>query len=255
DRLQREFASMGSPSKAQAEIAAPRPFQGPSAASWTLGDMVEAFQADRRASSWGRSTARTAACHLTAGLACCGPDRSPAELTKAEIREWRSQLLRKGNAQSYVNVVLGTWGSLYRWAANEAEVPGIHGNPFTALRLRGDRAESEERLAFDADQLRRVFDGWPGGQGGGIAWVPLLMLYAGLRPREAAQLALDDVQESEPGNPVVHVRKRFPGQSLKTKGAEREVPLAEELWSSWGFGQWWKTRIECLTAPAGRAER
>ena len=193
--------------------------------------MVEAFQADRRASSWGRSTARTAACHLAAGLAFFGPERPPAELTKAEIREWRSQLLRKGNAQSYVNAVLGTWGSLYRWAANEAEVPGIHGNPFAALRLRGDRAESEERLAFDADQLRLVFDGWPWGQGGGVAWVPLLMLYAGLRPREAAQLALDDVQESEPGNPVVHVRKRFSGQSLKTKGAEREVPLAEELWS------------------------
>src|SRR5690606_30892993 len=47
---------------------------------------------------------------------------------------------------------------------------------------------------------------------------------------------------------VVHVRKRFSGQSLKTKGAEREVPLAEELWSGWGFGQWWKERMAAAAA-------
>lgn len=246
DRLRREFAERGTRPTGYASIVAATPQSASERPGLgTLAAMIEAFRADREGTTWGPATARGYRQHLGRGLAEFGGARAPGSISRADVRTWRSKLLKEGLSPGYINGLLVSWGALYRWAHLEAEVPGITGNPFAALRLRGDRAESEERLAFSREELRRVFDEWPpAGADDGSRWVPLLVLYAGLRPQEAAQLAVDDVGEIEGDIPVVHVRAKLDGQRLKTRSAERIIPLAGELWDGWGMRVWIRGRAE-----------
>src|SRR5690625_1272429 len=61
-----------------------------------------------------------------------------------------------------------------------------------------------------------------------LFWAPLLALFAGLRMEEALQLRADDFS-SEMGVPYVAIRIADENQRLKTRTAERRIPVHRTL--------------------------
>lgn len=104
-------------------------------------------------------------------------------------------------------------------------------NPFEGLRVRQRHKVSEERAAFNPEDLRKLFavvsvnknDRQPHRY-----WLPLLGLYTGARLSELCQLYLDDIATIN-GIDCIHIRAAKPDQRLKTASSERIVPIHSEL--------------------------
>lgn len=135
----------------------------------------------------------------------------------------------------------------------------IDKNPATGQRLDdGGRDQSEpSRIAMDPDQLGKLFrspvyvagDRPVGGAGEASFWLPLSLLYAGIRPEDATAIPLEFVRE-ENGVLAVYVAKS------KSKAGVRRVPVHSEL-RRIGFDDyvaWLRQRGERNLFPGMRSE-
>ena len=89
------------------------------------------------------------------------------------------------------NKYLRNIGTIFTYALNEQKIDA-HPALGLTLHLPDDRQE-EGREPFSQDDLRAMFHGAYRVEG--LNWLPLAMLYHGLRPSEAAQLDVADVME------------------------------------------------------------
>lgn len=124
-------------------------------------------------------------------------------------------------------------------------------NPADGMKpLRKDTvAASAKRLPFTVEQLKQFFEGsyyrqcaqrspaWSYDKQGWRFWLPLLCLFMGMRPNEACQMAVADVQRTEQGiwyldivasddedDDMVELKKK-----LKTAMSRRRIPVHPEL--------------------------
>lgn len=122
----------------------------------------------------------------------------------------------------------------------------IETNPAAGTQLQDNRRAREKRREFDAPALAAIF-GSPiyrdgarpvGGAGEAAYWLPLLALYTGARINELCQLHPDDVTEEAYADPkgkglkawVIRIQHdRAKGQSVKTEGSERRIPVHADL--------------------------
>ncbi|WP_340643601.1 site-specific integrase [Roseococcus suduntuyensis] len=138
--------------------------------------------------------------------------------------------------------------TLFRWGEKEKVIRLPDGNPAVGLQATTAKnvtaRKGEDRRPFTPAELTAIFkaplyigcendeEGYhlpgPNHPRRGRFWVPLLGLYAGLRLNEACQLLTADVEEVD-GVHVIHVRATTEGQRLKTKAAERRIPVHPEL--------------------------
>lgn len=109
--------------------------------------------------------------------------------------------------------------SLWKWAL---ENDYVDKSPAVVLKDVDETAAWDQRPAFIDGQLAAYFAALRDKAEPAMLWVPLLMLYAGLRMEEAAKLTPEDVRE-EQGVCVVDVNRRR--GRLKTKNADRLVPI------------------------------
>lgn len=139
------------------------------------------------------------------------------------------------------NAYLQTLCAMFDFAVQERLVDT---NPARGLRFRGGGHSEADRHPFDTQDLKRIFNAplYTGCENDaeGYAtvgsarprrarfWVPLIALFTGLRLNEICMLREDDVAEIE-GIPVLLLRADDPDKSLKTKAAERLVPIHPEL--------------------------
>jgi integrase len=140
------------------------------------------------------------------------------------------------NEVAAVGMLLGH-AQLNRW---------ISWNPAQDLRRIDPRASHERRDALTLDELQRLFSkeflAWASYSRSGKWWaarryVPLLMAAAGMRLKEAAQLAVEDVFESpKDGIWVARVTHDVDEQgrthgrrSVKNRSSRREIPLHPEV--------------------------
>ncbi len=105
-------------------------------------------------------------------------------------------------------------------------------NPFDGLRVRIRRKVSEERSAFNAEDLRALFHVTTyapvHGPKPNQYWLPFLGLYTGARLNELCQLYTDDVVTID-GIACIHIRATRPDQKLKTVSSGRLVPVHSKL--------------------------
>lgn len=105
-------------------------------------------------------------------------------------------------------------------------------NPFDGMRVRQRRKQSEERSAFNSEDLKLLFSkqtyALPTSNKPDQYWLPLLGLYTGARLSELCQLYVDDVV-SVNGIDCLHIRADKPDQRLKTPSSERLIPLHSKL--------------------------
>jgi integrase len=137
--------------------------------------------------------------------------------------------------------------SVFKWGLREGVIRMGDRNPAEGLNIATVRtvtASGEKRRPLAPAELKAIFArplftgckdddiGYdtpgPNRPRRGRFWVPLLGLFAGLRLNEACQLRTEDVREVD-GVPVIFVRADAEGQRLKTRAAERRVPVHPEL--------------------------
>lgn len=112
-------------------------------------------------------------------------------------------------------------------------------NPFARLTVAAGGKESEGREPWTVAELVRLFDDpiWtayqlpehPKAGADAAYWLPLMACFTGARISELAQLWTDDLS-IDAGAEVIEFRANTErGQSLKTKGSRRAVPMHSEL--------------------------
>jgi integrase len=189
----------------------------------TLTEALEMFLGDRRLTrAIGAGRERQVRTHFRQVLAVTG-DVKLAAFGKDHARRVRDSLLTRGVKATYVNSVLASLGALFRWAEHERELRT--GNPVAALRVPVEERESDRREAFTDEQLAAIWGpGWAPDTPS-KRWVPALMLQLGMRPEEAAQLTVGDIDTV---GRAVRVRAGD-DKRAKTAGSERDLPLTPSL--------------------------
>lgn len=149
----------------------------------------------------------------------------------------------KGVSIPSMNTTLSLLSALFGFAVKRNL---IENNPARGTQLKDVRGPREKRREFDQAALGAIFDSPiyqaderpEGGAGEAIYWLPLLGLYTGVRLSELCQLHPSDVSQEgytdRDGEAhkawVVRIEKDTEkGQSLKTKGSERRVPVHPDL--------------------------
>lgn len=124
-------------------------------------------------------------------------------------------------------------GTIFKFAVTEMM---IDANPALDLSVHHDEDQNEDsRELFSADDLSAMFP--RSYKLEGLNWIPLVMLYAGLRPAEAAQLDVADIIEIK-GVWCFDIDKETKGRtgaerwgdkSIKNKESKRVVPIHQKL--------------------------
>ena len=144
-----------------------------------------------------------------------------------------------------VNRYLSSLSALSVWAVSNGY---MENNPVIGMTLPKER--QSKTFPFTSDQLNSLFRSplFTGAQSdtawrmisrpGNVLirdhrfWVPLIMLFSGMRPGEIGQLAVNDVRQ-EHGHWIMHITTEgdthAEGKSVKTKGSMRVVPLHPDL--------------------------
>ncbi|MEW5727107.1 MAG: hypothetical protein AB1918_04700 [Pseudomonadota bacterium] len=134
-------------------------------------------------------------------------DPDPATLKEF----WMPALLRK----VVINKYLGGISKLFAWAVDEQIVPST-----PAARIKFQKVEESTRRSFTTEELEKLF---PKDYAfGPVSWIPVVLLYQGLRPNECCQLLVDDViQDSRSGLHCLRI-------TLRTLAAAFAVPPARD---------------------------
>lgn len=223
----------------------------------TLRDLVKAYFADgERAKSWTLKSRQEIESSLELVLEVVGETKPLAELSRRDfsrLKEVLSKLpsnrtknpLYRGQSALElagrkiptdhlmgvlnINKVLSRASTLLHWGKLNGFLPE---NYAEGLALAKEKRSDEYRQPYTAEEVRLVREAVLAGTHGTDKhpwqkWIPLLLMYQGMRINEVAQLALADFDEVD-GIPVVHIREGA-GQRLKTLAAKRTIPIHPEL--------------------------
>lgn len=133
-----------------------------------------------------------------------------------------------------INKNLEKASSFFKWSrANCTFVTEELWHPL-ARRVRDDVPVDEQRDAFNAEDLRRLFQSKEYREGihktPSQHWIPLLGLFTGARQNELCQLYKSDVyKDPESGIWVIDINDNAPDKKLKKRGHGRVVPIHPTL--------------------------
>jgi integrase len=146
---------------------------------------------------------------------------------KEDVRDYKADFLATGVAPKTVNLHLSTLSAFFKWGIDNGLIAD---NPAKGLTLKVNGAAKNQRDAFSDEQIKEVFSGLlKGRETAAKAWVPLVMLFSGCRPEEAAQLRVKDIRE-EDGVWVFDFATMDDGLRRKTEASRRLVPVHPRLW-------------------------
>jgi integrase len=184
------------------------------------------------------------ALHHIGNIALRDLDRSVCRSYRDALQHGHQFELRADNASKRtdralsvksVNHHLQYLSGLLRWATREEIMPG---NPAEGLTLRKNLRESDERFAFNDDQLQKLLGSlWRDEHRADRKWIPLVALWSGMRQEEICQLRHCDVVYRDG---VYAFEVTGEAGSVKSMSAERLVPIhpwliergfLKEVWS------------------------
>lgn len=204
------------PESAQVHLAAPPPARVPELVPTPspppprerpgkrLGQALDLYLEEKLATGRWESDRAIPYVHCRQFVDFAGADKQMDDVEPAMILSWVGGLRKRsgeplgiGTRNNRVTAVSGFYrrAMARRWAT---------WNPADQLRQTDERASHEKRNVFTMDELHAFFGPklveasrrpWRGKVYPSRLWAPLLMLGAGMREREAAQLAIEDVLE------------------------------------------------------------
>lgn len=177
-------------------------------------------------------------------------DLPVSQITKGDIAALKDSLVAAGKAPATILKQLAALRSVLGWAMDNDLITT---NPATGVRLRVAKVQTDTRLPYDDADLKVIF-GLPvftsaerpkAGGGEAAYWLPLLALFTGARLNELGQLMVSDIKERD-GTAYIDISNDGEGQSVKTEGSKREVPIHPTL-ETLGF-----LKYAASQPPAGR---
>ncbi len=221
----------------------------------TLGDLIEAFKADR-ADQWSISASRNFVPVERLMLEVLGADIPLADIDRDRGRQLFETVkkLPKGmgkapglkrlsvakaislglpglSPKSINGTYLSTMKAMFKFAVNEQWMVA---SPMLGLTVVDPVHAADKRDPFTIDQLNTIFSGAPWSPRDDAPrgkplhyWGPLIALFHGMRRSEIAQLHVSDVMEVA-GVQVILI-KAGGGKRTKTKNARRMLPVHPEL--------------------------
>jgi len=114
---------------------------------------------------------------------------------KSDLVAYKDKLLSAGSRPKTINNHISALSSFFKFA----EANGLCGeNIAQGLKVRNSGNAQNQRDAFTDDQIKEIFSGLlEGRETSAQAWVPLVMLFSGCRPEEAAQMRVKDIKQVE----------------------------------------------------------
>ncbi|OAN50801.1 hypothetical protein A6A04_17010 [Paramagnetospirillum marisnigri] len=275
-QIVQEIPSALLPERAWPYLSRARSPSVPNADNITLGDLIKRFFADDKRANLDTATRRNYNTTIEIMIDLLGantplraikrddirrvqrvirylPPRAKdcerfREMTYQQISEIAEKekitAIKSGTRNKYIRNI----GTLFAYALEEEKVES---NPALGLLLHLPEDRNEQGKApFDSDDLRAMFPNTY--QMMGLNWLPLVMLFQGFRPNEAAQLDTADVIRVD-GIWVFDLTEetkgrvgsdRWADKSLKNEtSAVRRVPIHQKL-IDFGFIDYIKLRID-----------
>lgn len=163
---------------------------------------------------------------------------------KKHVLAYKEALIAEGQSAANANLLIGWVGTIHIFAMDKLHL--IESNPAARIRIADKRRGKDKRRAFEAAELKAIFEspvyasGLRPAAGGGEAayWLPLLALYTGARQTELGQLHPDDIaqeayrdaEDKEQSAWVMRIVENAErGQRVKNEGSERRVPIHADL--------------------------
>jgi integrase len=178
------------------------------------------------------------------------------EIDDDKAEEWRNYLQHEYHsdrgmimANKSVDNYIGTISAVFNWgivkkrgkrkgAENCNSKKPLHKylevNPFDGLKLGNYGEPSEQSRIFSVRELQKyveVLYDYHLPEYSELTWLPLIMMYSGMRCNEVAQLYLDDVQtEEDTSIDFIRITKNVGRQQwVKCKSSVRSVPIHTKL--------------------------
>ncbi|GLQ49473.1 site-specific integrase [Dyella flava] len=160
--------------------------------------------------------------------------RTPvASITRPMAAEWAGELVRKGVAKRTAVNYVSNVAQLFAFLVQQGHLTEnvVKGVMVMKKREKAQRrAEGHQWEAFDTDQLKRIYSPENLALMTKVhpCWAALLGLYSGARVGEIAQIYLRDIVQ-EQGIWCIRLTVESDGQSVKTEGSKRLVPLHPDI--------------------------
>ena len=139
---------------------------------------------------------------------------------------YKDKLLSAGSRPKTINNHISALSSFFKFA----EENGLCGeNIAKGLKVRNSGNAQNQRDAFSNEQVKEIFSGLlDGRETSAQAWVPLIMLFSGCRPEEAAQMRVKDIKQVEE-QWVFDFETMAEGLRRKNEASRRLVPVHPRL--------------------------
>jgi len=220
----------------------------------TLADLVKAYFEDgKRANKWTSKTTQELETIFALMLEILGGGKVLADLSRKDFAYFKEVLGKLPSNRSKNPLYRGksvlelaamkipqdqllsatTMNKILGWVSSLMEWGQLHGyvsaNFAEGLALAKTKRDDEHREPYTDDGARALKEAALGGdhRAPWQKWIPLLLMYQGMRVNEAAQLACADFSEVD-GIPVVTITDED-GRRVKTSAARRTIPLHPEL--------------------------
>jgi integrase len=164
-----------------------------------------------------------------------GKSKTLTELTLPQLTEWhRAHLEAPCLTPATVNKLLGGVQAIAQWAIKNGLVPEDTRDAFAGMKLQIDERGGGP---FEPEELHRLFaspiftegERPPGCQGDTAFWLPLMALFTGCRRSELMLRKVSDISQEDGHWCLIIKADKQAGQTLKTAGSARTIPIHPEL--------------------------
>ena len=150
-------------------------------------------------------------------------------ITSAEAMEYKDCLLEEGRSHKSNKDYLAAVSQFFKWCKLMRYTTE---NPFDEVKLTKPANQAGHdlaRLRWQPSQIKQVLNSTAFiDKSHDFKWITLLMMYGGLRPAEACQLHIHDIEVKE-GISLMNITNASAGQQLKTEQSKRKVPIHQQL--------------------------
>ena len=224
--LEAVFGTFDKASEVEARKAAAAALSAVMSDARTMEDALELWTKQRQRTAKVEGEWRKAISEF--GLA-----RHVDAISRTDVVEFRDRLLESDKGASTVVKYMSAVRTVLDCAVERG---WCDRNVARDVKVAKGGTEREKRLPYEKEHLEAIFNGPvhaqgkrpQGGAGEAAYWLPILALYTGARLSELCQLQTEDVRD-EQGVWYIEISDRGEGQSVKTAGSRRNVPLHSDI--------------------------
>lgn len=152
--------------------------------------------------------------------------RGDREYTTTLFSDFKATLIAAGKQPATINKCVGSLSGYTKWLYRNGHTPKNFCDGLSVRKAK-KQADSDQRKAFEEDDLRAIF-AVTDIESGARCWVPKLALYTGCRLEELCQLYVIDVKQID-GIWCLDVNEEADDKDVKSIASKRIVPLHDDI--------------------------